>query len=92
MRKAGFYFLGRGLSGVRSLLDTAALRRRTAHAVVAFAIAYNAVAVALCLAGIMSPLLAAILMPASSLVSLAIVVAGFSARRQRNRAGEVARD
>jgi len=80
-QKAGFYFLGRGLSGVRALLATAALRRRTAHAVVAFAIAYNLVAVALCLAGFMSPLLAAILMPASSLVSLAIVFAGFSRSR-----------
>jgi Cu2+-exporting ATPase len=77
-QKAGFYFLGRGLSGVRALLTTAALRRRTAHAVVAFAIAYNAVAVALCLAGLMSPLIAAILMPASSLVSLGIVFAGFA--------------
>ena len=56
-------------------------RRRTARAVIGFAIAYNAVAVALCLAGFMSPLLAAILMPASSLVSLAIVFAGFSVRR-----------
>ena len=81
-QKAGFYFLGRGLSGVRALLATAALRRRTARAVVAFAIAYNAVAVALCLAGFMSPLLAAILMPASSLVSLAIVFTGFSSRRR----------
>lgn len=80
-QKANFYFLGRGLNGVRALLDTAALRRRTARAVVAFAIAYNAVAVALCLAGFMSPLLAAILMPASSLVSLTIVFAGFSVRR-----------
>lgn len=80
-QKAGFYFLGRGLSGVRALLATAALRHRTARAVVTFAIAYNVVAVALCLAGRMSPLLAAILMPASSLVSLAIVFAGFSGRR-----------
>jgi Cu2+-exporting ATPase len=80
-QKAGFYFLGRGLSGVRALLTAAAQRRRTARAVVAFAIAYNAVAVALCLAGIMNPLLAAILMPASSLISLAIVFIGFSSRR-----------
>ncbi len=82
-QKAGFYFLGRGLSGVRSLLDTAAQRRRTARAVVTFAIAYNAVAVALSLAGVMSPLLAAILMPASSLVSLAIVLAGIGAFPRR---------
>ncbi len=80
-QKAGFYFLGRGLNGVRALLTTAAQRRRTARAVVAFAIAYNSVAVALCLAGKMSPLLAAILMPASSLVSLAIVFLGFSKHR-----------
>ena len=80
-QKAGFYFLGRGLIGVRALLDTAALRRRTARAVVTFAIAYNAVAVALCVAGRMSPLLAAILMPASSLVSLGIVLTGFRRRR-----------
>jgi Cu2+-exporting ATPase len=82
-QKAGFYFLGRGLSGVRALLDTAALRRRTARAVVAFAVAYNAIAVALCLAGFMNPLLAAILMPASSLVSLAIVFAGFARASRR---------
>jgi Cu2+-exporting ATPase len=82
-QKAGFYFLGRGLSGVRALLATAAQRRRTAHAIVAFAIAYNTLAVALCLAGTMSPLLAAILMPASSLVSLAIVFAGFRASPEK---------
>jgi P-type Cu2+ transporter len=76
-QKTGFYFLGRGLRGVRALLDMAVRRRRTARAVVAFAIAYNAVAIALCLAGRMNPLLAAVLMPASSLVSLAIVFVGF---------------
>ncbi|MEO8352572.1 MAG: heavy metal translocating P-type ATPase metal-binding domain-containing protein, partial [Chthoniobacteraceae bacterium] len=75
-QKADFYFLGRGLNGVRALLETAAQRRRTARIVVAFAVAYNTVAIALCLAGRMNPLLAAILMPASSIVSLAIVVAG----------------
>jgi Cu2+-exporting ATPase len=47
--------------------------------VVAFAITYNAVAVALSLAGVMNPVLAAVLMPASSLVSLAIVLAGIGA-------------
>jgi len=75
-QKADFYFLGRGLVGVRALLDMAAIRRRTAHTVVAFAIAYNAVAIALCLAGKMNPLVAAVLMPASSLVSLALVFIG----------------
>ena len=77
-QKADFYFLGRGLGGVRALLQTAATRRRVARAVVAFAINYNAVAIALSLAGKMNPLLAAVLMPASSLVSLAIVLIGLA--------------
>jgi Cu2+-exporting ATPase len=42
--------------------------------VVGFAIFYNAAAVALALAGWMNPLVAAVVMPASSLVSLAIVL------------------
>jgi len=74
-QKAGFYFLGRGLSGVRNLLDMAALRRRAARGVVGFALGYNALAIGLCLAGRMNPIVAAILMPASSLVSLGIVFA-----------------
>jgi Cu2+-exporting ATPase len=78
--KADFYFLGRNLAGIRHLLDIAAQRRRTVRRVVTFAISYNAVAVALALAGWMNPLVAAVLMPASSLVSLAIVL-GSSARR-----------
>jgi Cu2+-exporting ATPase len=82
-QKADFYFLGRGLNGVRALLDTAVKRRRTARAVVAFAIAYNAVAILLCLAGRMNPLMAAVLMPASSLVSLAIVFAGFVSTKKQ---------
>ncbi len=79
-QKADFYFLGRGLGGVRVLLQTAALRRRTVRAVVVFAIAYNVVAIAIAIAGKMNPLLAAVLMPASSLVSLAIVILGFARR------------
>jgi Cu2+-exporting ATPase len=73
-QKADFYFLGRGLIGLRTLLRMAAVRRRTVRTVVTFAIAYNVLAIALCLAGKMSPLLAAILMPASSLLSLSIVL------------------
>lgn len=80
--KADFYFLGRGLSGVRQLLDTAILRQRTVRRVIGFAITYNAVAVTLCLRGMMSPLLAAMLMPASSLVSIGIVLASARIRRR----------
>lgn len=79
-RKAGFYFLGRGLSGVRALLEISRRRTATAHRVVAFAISYNVIAIALCLAGRMNPLMAAILMPASSLISLGLVFAGLRER------------
>jgi Cu2+-exporting ATPase len=82
-QKAAFYFLGRSLSGVRTLLAMAARRRRTARTVVAFALIYNASAIGVCLSGHMSPLLAAILMPASSLVSLAIVFTGFRGTLQK---------
>jgi Cu2+-exporting ATPase len=80
--KADFYFLGRNLGGIRALLETADLRRRVVRHVLGFAIAYNTGAIAFCLTGRMSPLLAAVLMPASSLVSLAIVIAGFGGRRR----------
>jgi Cu2+-exporting ATPase len=79
-QKADFYFLGRGLAGLRNLLDIAKRRRATVHAVLTFTIAYNLAVIAVSLAGHMSPLLAAILMPASSLVSLAIVFAGLRNR------------
>ncbi len=75
-QKADFFFLGRGLAGVRRLLEAADTRRRNTRRVLAFALSYNAVAIALSLAGRMSPLVAAVLMPLSSLVSLAIVFVG----------------
>lgn len=73
-RKADFYFMGRSLRGIRSLLGIALAKRSTVRAVLGFAIAYNCVAVLLSVNGHMSPLLAAILMPLSSLVTIAIVL------------------
>jgi len=67
---------------VRELLDTAQRRRRVAFLVLGFAIAYNAAAICLALAARMNPLLAAVIMPASSLISLAIVVIGLGEGRQ----------
>ncbi len=72
-KKADFYFLGRGLNCVRQLLDAGRRRRTTIHRVLTFTISYNVIAVVISLAGKMSPVAAAVLMPLSSLVSLAIV-------------------
>ncbi len=74
--KSDFYYLGRGIGGIRRLFAVDAIRARTQRRVIAFAIAYNLAAVGVALTGQMSPLLAAVLMPASALVSLAIVGLG----------------
>ncbi|MES1195225.1 MAG: HAD family hydrolase, partial [Opitutus sp.] len=74
--RADFYYLGRGLGGLRRLFTVNARRRRTQAWLLAFSVAYNLLAVGLAVAGRMNPLLAAILMPVSSLTSLALVVGG----------------
>lgn len=76
-RKADFYFLGRGLRGIRALIALAHRKRGADRRVLAFAITYNAVAVALSLAGHMTPLIAAIIMPLSGLVTTALVAVTF---------------
>lgn len=75
--KADFYLLGRGLDGLGFLFAAARRHRRTALAVMAFALVYNACAVSAALAGWMNPLVAAVIMPLSSLVSIGLVLAGF---------------
>lgn len=72
-QKADFYFLGRGLAGIRRLLETAANRQRAVYRVIAFALLYNIVAIAVSMAGAMSPVVASVIMPLSSLISLTIV-------------------
>jgi Cu2+-exporting ATPase len=71
-----FFFFGRSLKCLSLLLETAARRRRTIRRIFTLAVVYNAVAVGLCLAGLMNPLLAAVLMPISSIASLGIAVLG----------------
>lgn len=72
-QKADFYYLGRGIAGLRSLFWINAVRRRAQTAILVFSVAYNAVVVGLAAAGHVNPLVAAVLMPASSLATLAIV-------------------
>jgi Cu2+-exporting ATPase len=81
--KSDFYYLGRGIGGVRALLETDADRRHTQFAILAFSILYNAAAVGLAVAGMMNPLIAAVLMPINSLLTLAIV--GIGMRRAIRR-------
>lgn len=75
--KADFYMPGNGLMGLSSLFRASRRHSATTRAVFAFAITYNAAAVTASLAGLMNPLVAAIIMPLSSLASIAIVLLGF---------------
>lgn len=75
-QKADFYYLGRGIGGIRALFEVDAVRRRTQTVILVFSIAYNVLAVGLAVAGKMNPLIAAILMPVNSLATLAIVTGG----------------
>lgn len=72
-QRADFFFVGKGLAGIRRLMTTAIYRRRAIRRAVGFGISYNVVAIALCLAGWMHPLVAAVLMPLSSIVAVMIV-------------------
>ena len=83
--KADFYYLGRGIGGVRALFEVNAIRRRTQTGILIFSVVYNVLAVGLAVAGKMNPLVAAALMPINSLLTLALVTDGmrraFSQRR-----------
>lgn len=68
-----FFLTGQSLDGVRHLLAVNQVRRRATRATLTFALVYNLTVGVVSLAGNMNPLLAAVLMPASSLLSLAMV-------------------
>ena len=72
-RKSDFYFLGRGLGAIRAAFAATAQRRSAVRSVAGFAICYNLGAVGLCFAGLMNPLVAAVLMPLSSIATLIII-------------------
>ncbi|MEM9226895.1 MAG: heavy metal translocating P-type ATPase metal-binding domain-containing protein [Verrucomicrobiota bacterium] len=72
-QKADFYLVGSSLRGLSRLFATARKRQLAVRDILAFAISYNVIAVAVCLAGWMNPLLAAIIMPLSSLATLGLV-------------------
>ncbi|MBK1879287.1 heavy metal translocating P-type ATPase metal-binding domain-containing protein [Pelagicoccus mobilis] len=81
--KADFHYLGNGIGGIRSLLKVGRQRRRSVQGLMAFAVAYNLFAIGLSLVGWVTPLIAAILMPLSSIVSLAIVWGALGKRLSR---------
>jgi len=74
--KADFYYLGRGLDGLRRMFAVNETRRVTQLVLIVFSVAYNCTTVAIAALGHMNPLIAAVIMPASSLLSLFVVGIG----------------
>jgi Cu2+-exporting ATPase len=72
-QQADFYLLGRDLAGLGRLFAVARHRRRVLTEVFVFTTTYNAAVIGLSLAGMMSPLWATVLMPASAILTLAHV-------------------
>ena len=82
-QKADFYFLGDGIGAVRHAIEMARHLARVQRGNLLFAAFYNAVAVALCLMGVVSPVVAAILMPLSSITVVALTSQRLASRRLR---------
>jgi Cu2+-exporting ATPase len=78
--RADFFFVTAGLAPVRLALRSARALAQVVRVDLAIALAYNALTIALALAGRMSPLLCAILMPASSLTTIGVTVVALSPR------------
>ena len=64
--KADFFFLGDGISAIGRSLTAARRLRRVVRDNLILAVLYNLIAVGLCMAGLVTPVVAAILMPLSS--------------------------
>ncbi len=79
--KADFFFLGDGIAAIRRSLFAAKSLRKVFRHNVLFAIFYNIIAVGLCLAGLVTPVVAAIMMPLSSITIVSWTAIRLSARR-----------
>jgi len=79
--KADFYFLGDGIAAIGRSLQAARILRRVVRGNLLIAIGYNAVAVGLCLGALVTPVVAAILMPISSIAVVSLTAVRLSGRR-----------
>ena len=79
--RSDFAFVGATSGSVRAVLDTARRMHRVIVLNLSLAAVYNAVALVLSFAGLMSPLLCAILMPLSSLLLIGHTVARLGGAR-----------
>ena len=78
--RADFFFVTPGLAPIRLALRSARALAQVVRVDLAIALAYNLVTVGLALAGRMSPLACAVLMPLSSITTIAATIAALSPR------------
>jgi Cu2+-exporting ATPase len=86
-QRCDFYLLGRGLQGVRALLEMARKQEIITQRVLVFAGLYNLAVIGLSLTGRMHPLLESLLMPASSIATLGIVLVAFGHAKSSKMSG-----
>jgi len=89
--RSDFFLVGEGLAPLAALLDSAAALRRVVRRLLGFAVAYNLGAVVAALAGLVSPLVAAVVMPASTLTLVGLTAAGLRRPAARPAADAPAR-
>jgi Cu2+-exporting ATPase len=82
-QKADFYFLGDGIGALRQAIATARHLRRVQNGNLWFAGVYNGAAILLCLFGWVQPVVAAVLMPLSSVSIVLLTTHRMSAGRPR---------
>ncbi|MCY1001829.1 heavy metal translocating P-type ATPase metal-binding domain-containing protein [Myxococcus sp. MISCRS1] len=83
--KSDFFLVGEGLASLREALRLSRELHQVVRRLLTLAIGYNVVAVAVCLVGWMTPLRAAVAMPATSLATVLFTVWSLSAPRAPRR-------
>lgn len=84
--RCDFYFVTPGLRPIREALVTARHLAKVVRRNLLVALFYNAITVSLALAGLMTPLLCAVLMPVSSLSTVLATTMSFGPRRRSPKA------
>ena len=79
--RADLYYLGDGVGAVRAVIAAARRLDATVKTNLVLATTYNATVVGFCVAGMVDPLVAAVLMPLSSIFFLTLTTVRLSARR-----------
>src|SRR5690606_12835331 len=81
--RSDFFLLGEGIGAIREAMDLSLHLQRTVRRLIGVAVAYNLLAITASMVGWMSPLRAAIAMPTSSILVLAIAVGSMVSAPER---------